>query len=58
MLNGISIQKIFFQPELNLDLAIAQIVAHELGARHHAGRHPGADRRQVQRLERAGARSA
>ena len=26
-LNGISIQKIFFQPDVNLDLAIAQIVA-------------------------------
>ena len=30
-LNGISVQKIFFQPDVNLDLAIAQIVAgHEL----------------------------
>src|SRR5258707_3131980 len=26
-LNGISIQKIFFQPDVNIDLAIAQIVA-------------------------------
>jgi len=26
-LNGISVQKIFFQPDVNLDLAIAQIVA-------------------------------
>jgi multidrug efflux pump subunit AcrB len=26
-LNGISIQKVFFQPNVNLDLAIAQIVA-------------------------------
>ena len=28
---------------------------HQLGARHHAGRHPGAHRRQVQCFERAGA---
>ena len=26
-LNGISVQKIYFQPDVNLDLAIAQIVA-------------------------------
>src|SRR6201999_3837490 len=26
-LNGVSIQKIFFQPDVNLDLAISQIVA-------------------------------
>src|SRR6201991_3859513 len=26
-LNGISVQKVFFQPDVNLDLAIAQIVA-------------------------------
>jgi multidrug efflux pump subunit AcrB len=26
-LNGISIQKIFFQPDVNIDLAVAQIVA-------------------------------
>ncbi|HEV3111224.1 MAG TPA: efflux RND transporter permease subunit, partial [Candidatus Binataceae bacterium] len=26
-LNGISVQKIFFQPDVNLDLAIAQIVS-------------------------------
>jgi multidrug efflux pump subunit AcrB len=26
-LNGISVQKIFFQPDVNIDLAVAQIVA-------------------------------
>ena len=26
-LNGISVQKIYFQPDVNLDLAISQIVA-------------------------------
>ena len=55
-LNGISVQKIFFQPDVNLDLAIAQIVAGTNAIRSlHAARHPGADRRAVQRLERAGA---
>ena len=55
-LNGISVQKIFFQPDVNLDLAIAQIVsATNCDSRAHAAGHPAADRRAVQRLERAGA---
>ena len=32
-LNGISVQKIFFQPDVNLDLAIAQIVSHKFDPR-------------------------
>ena len=55
-LNGISVQKIFFQPDVNLDLAIAQIVA---GTNSMRGIMPpgiqAADRRPVQRVERAGA---
>jgi len=29
-MNGLSVQKIYFQPDVNLDLAIAQIVAARL----------------------------
>ena len=55
-LNGISVQKIYFQPDVNLDLAIAQIVVgDQLHPRADAAGHPAADRRAVQRLERAGA---
>ncbi len=32
-LNGISVQKVFFQPDVNLDLAISQIVAATNGVR-------------------------
>ena len=55
-LNGISVQKIYFQPDVNLDLAISQIVSatNTIRARD-AGRHPAADRGAVQRLERSGA---
>ena len=55
-LNGLSIQKIYFQPDVNLDLAISQIVVgDQCHPRADAARHPAADRRAVQRLERAGA---
>ncbi len=55
-LNGISVQKIYFQPDVNLDLAIAQIVSatNAIRALMPPG-HPAADHRAVQRLERAGA---
>ena len=55
-LNGLSVQKIYFQPDVNLDLAIAQIVSatNSIRALMPAG-HPAADRRAVQRLERSGA---
>ena len=55
-MNGLSVQKIYFQPDVNLDLAIAQIVSgDERHPRADAARHPAADRRAVQRLQRAGA---
>ena len=54
-LNGISVQRIYFQPDVRLDLAIAQIVSATNYIRAVAGRHPGAARRPVQCLERAGA---
>jgi multidrug efflux pump subunit AcrB len=45
-LNGISVQKIYFQPDVNLDLAIAQVVsATNAHSRAHAGGHPAADHR-------------
>ena len=55
-LNGISVQKIYFQPDVNLDLAIAQIVSatNSIRAADAAG-HPAADRGAVQCLERSGA---
>ena len=55
-MNGLSVQKIYFQPDVNLDLAIAQIVAatNAIRALMPPG-HPAADRGAVQRLERAGA---
>ena len=53
-MNGLSVQKIYFQPDVNIDLAIAQIVAgHQRHSRPDAARHPAADRGAVQRLERA-----
>ena len=54
-LNGISVQKIYFQPDVNLDLAISQIVAATNAIR--ALMPPGiqaADCSVVQRLERSG----
>ena len=55
-LNGISVQKIYFQPDVNLDLAISQIVAatnaNPLAA---AGWHPTSNRGAVQCFERSGA---
>ena len=55
-LNGISVQKIYFQPDVNLDLAIAQIVAatNSIRALMPAG-HPAPVGRAIQRLERSGA---
>ena len=54
-LNGISVQKIYFQPDVSLDLAIAQIVSatNSVRVRAAAG-HPAADHREVQRLQRSG----
>ena len=55
-LNGLSVQKIYFQPDVNLDLAIAQIVsATNVNPRAHAAGNPAADRRAVQCVERSGA---
>ena len=54
-LNGLSIQKIYFQPDVNLDLAIAQIVSATNSIRRaDASGHRAADRRAIQRLERSG----
>ena len=54
-LNGISVQKIYFQPDVNLDLAIAQIVSATNSIRVvlPAG-HPAADHRSIQRFQRSG----
>jgi len=53
---GLSVQKIYFQPDVNLDLAIAQIVsAHQRHPRLDAAGNPGAAGGAVQRIERAGA---
>ena len=53
---GLSVQKIYFQPDVNLDLAIAQIVA---GDQCHpcavAAGHPGSAGGAVQCIQRAGA---
>ncbi len=55
-LNGISVQKIYFQPDVNLDLAISQIVSatNFIRALDAAG-NPGAGRGPIQRLKRPGA---
>ena len=47
-INGISVQKVFFQPDVNLDLAIAQIVSATNSIRG------GANRRVLDRLARTG----
>ena len=53
-INGISVQKIFFQPDVNLDLAISQIVSATNSIRvSDAAGHPGAGRGPIQRLERS-----
>ena len=53
---GLSVQKIYFQPDVNLDLAISQIVSgDQLDPRAYATRHPAADRGAVQCFQRAGA---
>jgi multidrug efflux pump subunit AcrB len=55
-LNGISVQKIYFQPDVNLNLAIAQVVAATNAIRALLpGRHPAADRGAVRCIERSGA---
>jgi hypothetical protein len=52
-LDGISVQKIYFQPDVSIDLAIAQIInADQLHPRAAASRHPGAARRPIQCLQR------
>src|SRR5258705_12928258 len=52
-LNGISVQKIYFQPDVNLDLAISQVVAGTNAIRALLPpRHPAADRGAVQCLQR------
>ena len=53
-LNGLSIQKIYFQPDVNLDLAIAQIVSatNSIRALMPPGIQPP-DRRAVQCVERS-----
>ena len=49
-------QKIYFQPDVNLDLAIAQIVSASNAIRAlDAAGHSAADRGAVQRLQRSGA---
>ena len=53
-LNGLSIQKIYFQPDVNVDLAIAQIVsATNSYSRPDAAGHPASDHRAIQRVERS-----
>ena len=55
-INGISVQKVFFQPDVNLDLAIAQIVAgNQLDPRLDAPGHPAAGGCPIQCIERSGA---
>ena len=53
-LNGISVQKIFFQPDVNLDLGDrADRVGDQCDPRPDAAWHPAADHRAIQRLQRA-----
>ena len=52
-LNGISVQKVFFQPDVNLDLAIAQIVAGTDSMAPDADWHPATHCGAVQRIKRA-----
>ena len=55
-LDGISVQKIYFQPDVNIDLAIAQIISATNYIRAaDADRDPVAARRAIQRLQRPGA---
>jgi multidrug efflux pump subunit AcrB len=55
-LTGISVQKIYFQPDVNLDLAIAQIIAGTNAiSRPTTARHRTPDRGAIQRLQRSGA---
>src|SRR4029077_14883092 len=49
--NGISVQKLYFQPDVNLDLAISQVVAATNAIR--ALRNPTGDCRSIQRVGRA-----
>jgi multidrug efflux pump subunit AcrB len=53
--NGISVQKIYFQPDVNLSLAISQIVSATNSIRALiADRHSAAGDRAIQRIGRAG----
>ena len=55
-LDGISVQKIYFQPDVSIDLAIAQInSATKLHPAADAARDSVAARRRIQRLQRPGA---
>jgi multidrug efflux pump subunit AcrB len=49
-LNGISVIKIFFQPDVNLDLAISQIVGDELYTGTSTRRNPSANSGELQRF--------
>ena len=52
--NGVSVIRIFFQPNVKIDLAIAQVVAvTPADPAHPAARHFSARRDQVRRVERA-----
>ena len=54
-LNGISVQKLYFQPDVDIDLAIAQIVAATNAIRSLMPTGIRAsDRRSLRRLQRAG----
>ena len=55
-IEGIAVEKIYFQPNVNIDLAIEpDRLGHQFHPLPDADRRPAADRRAVQRLERAGA---
>ena len=53
-LSGIAVEKIFFQPNVNIDLAISQIVSVSNAIRADAGRHPASGHRPVQCVIGAG----
>ena len=54
-LSGISVERIYFQPNVNVDLAIAQIVSASNSIRALMPyRHPAADHRAIQCVVRAG----
>ena len=54
--DGISVQKLYFQPDVNLSLAnLADRRRHERNPRVAADRNPAADRCPIQRVGRSGA---